>query len=505
MKEQLIKDYEKETHTSFVDSLTGLFNHGIFQILLKEEVKGSQRYGDPFTLAFIDIDSFSSYNKQNNPAIGDQALLKVAKLIRENIREPDIASRYSGDVFAVLLSKTSVQDAYIAVDRIRNSVETHFQGALTVSAGLASCPKEASNKENLIQRAQEALLQAKVRGKNKVCFLEKERKPSTEQKFKILIVDDDSRNVKLLGAVLAPLNYEIFKSYNGAEALSLIKKVNIDLVLLDIMMPDMDGYEVCRRLKQSEATRLISIVMVTALDDLEARIKGIEAGADDFIIKPPNKVELMARINSLLRVNQLNKKLISIENVLISIASAVEAKDVYTQGHTQRVADMAVALGKKKGLSAIETDALRLGGILHDVGKIGVPREILNKPGPLDPDEWEIIKGHPDSAYRICLPLKKTLGPALEAIRHHHEKLDGSGYPDGIKGEDISVLARILAIVDIFDALDTDRSYRKGMPREKTFKILCQEAGEGKLDKGIVEHLIELLNSNDLQGYKMVE
>jgi putative two-component system response regulator len=311
--------------------------------------------------------------------------------------------------------------------------------------------------------------------------------------------------VKLLGAVLAPLNYEIFKSYNGAEALSLIKKVNIDLVLLDIMMPDMDGYEVCRRLKQSEATRLISIVMVTALDDLEARIKGIEAGADDFIIKPPNKVELMARINSLLRVNQLNKKLISIENVLISIASAVEAKDVYTQGHTQRVADMAVALGKKKGLSAIETDALRLGGILHDVGKIGVPREILNKPGPLDPDEWEIIKGHPDSAYRICLPLKKTLGPALEAIRHHHEKLDGSGYPDGIKGEDISVLARILAIVDIFDALDTDRSYRKGMPREKTFKILCQEAGEGKLDKGIVEHLIELLNSNDLQGYKMVE
>lgn len=349
MEEQLEKDYKKETHASYVDSLTGLHNHGIFQILLEEEIKRSQRYADPFTLALIDIDSFSSYNKRHNPAIGDRALKEVAKHIRENIRNPDVASRYSGDVFAVIFPKSSVHEAYTAVDRVRGSVETHTHGALTVSAGLVSCPKEASNKEILILKAQEALLQAKVRGKNKVCFLDEERKSAAEQKFKILIVDDEPRNVKLLGAVLAPFNHEIFKAYNGEEALSVVKKTDIDLVLLDIMMPYMDGYEVCRRLKRSEATRLVPIVMVTA----------------------------------------------------------------------------------------------------------------------------------------------------LEAIRHHHEKIDGSGYPDGIKGEEISILARIMAVVDIFDALDTDRPYRKGMPREKTFKILREEADEGKLDNRIVEHLMETMDRND--------
>jgi putative two-component system response regulator len=494
MKEQLIQAYEKETQASFVDSLTGLFNHGIFQILLKEEIKQSQRYGETFTLAVINIDSFSFYNKQHGTTTGDQALKKVTTVITENLRTPDIAARYSGDEFAVILPKSSSRSAYTALDRIRTAVETQMHGSLTVSIGIAAFPKEASNREALIHKTQEALLQAKIKGKNKVCYLEEENRFDAEQKFKILIVDDDPRNVKLLGAVLAPFNYEIFKAYNGEEALSLIKKVEIDLILLDIMMPVMDGYEVCRRVKKNEATRLIPIVMVTALDDTRARVKGIEAGADDFITKPPNKIELTARINSLLKVNQLNKKLTSIENILISMANAVEAKDVYTQGHTQRVADMAVALGKKMGLSPTEIDSLRLSGILHDVGKIGVPREILNKPGPLDPDEWKIIKHHPAEAYRICLPLQKTLGPALEAIRHHHEKIDGSGYPDGIKGEDISILARIIAVVDIFDALDTDRPYRKGMPREKTFNILCKEANEGKLDKKIVAHLMEMLD-----------
>jgi len=496
MKEELIKEYEKETHAPFVDSLTSLFNHGIFQILLKEEVNRSQRYGDTFTLAFINIDSFSLYNKQHDAAIADQAIQKVTKFIRENLRNPDVAARYSGDEFAIILPKSSIHSAYTALERIRSEVETHTRGTLTVSIGLASFPKQASNQENLIIKAQEALLQAKLRGKNKVCFLEEEEEESgPEQKFKILIVDDDPRNVKLLEALLSPFNHEIFKAYNGQDALSLIKKVEIDLILLDIMMPEMDGYEVCRRLKRNEVTRLIPIIMLTALDDTKARVQGIEVGANDFITKPPNKTELIARINSLLKVNLLNKKMTSIENILISMANAIESKDVYTQGHTQRVSDIAVALGKKMGLSKIEIDALRLSGILHDVGKIGVPEGILNKAGPLDPNEWNIIKQHPAESYRICLPLKKTLGPALEAIRHHHEKIDGSGYPDGLKGEDISTLARILAVVDIFDALDTDRAYRKKMPREKTFKLLYKEAEEGKIDKKIVVHLKEMLDA----------
>ena len=308
------------------------------------------------------------------------------------------------------------------------------------------------------------------------------------------MVDDEPLNVKLLDALLRPLNYEVLKASNGEEALSIVKKVDLDLILLDIMMPGMDGYEVCRRLKGSEPTRLVPVIMVTALDDVESKIKGIEAGADDFLTKPPNKTELLARTRSLIKLKRLNSNLASIENVLFSLANTVEAKDTYTQGHVERVSNMAVSLGKKLGMTGRELEALRFGGVLHDIGKIAVPGKILNKPGPLDPDEWDVMKSHAYEGCKICLPLMKNLGPALEVIRHHHEKLDGSGYPDGLKGDEISVAARVMGVVDIYDALITDRPYRKGMSKEKALGILRQEADEGKLDKKVVEYLVELVN-----------
>ncbi len=465
--------------------------HGVFQIILEREVKAYQRYGESFCLALLDVDSFSCYNKIHGPGKGDLALKKVAAILQQEIRHPDAAARFSGDVFALILRKSRINDSRTALERIRHSVEVKTRGEITISAGIACCPTNATTGEGLILKAREALLQAKVAGKNRICsFKEKTRK--TEEKFNLLLVDDEPLNLILMEAMLRPFNHEIIKASNGEEALSLINKVNVDLILLDVMMPGMNGYEVCRRLKQREETRLIPIIMLTALDRIEDRIRGIEAGVNDFITKPPNKIELTARVESLLRVHELNKKMTSIENVIISMANAVEAKDAYTQGHIHRVASMAVNLGRKMGLCPKDTDALWLSGILHDIGKIGVPREILNKPGRLDPDEWATIKRHPDMGYKICLPLKRTLGPALEAIRHHHEKLDGSGYPDGIRGEDISVLARIMAVVDIFDALNTDRPYRKGMPREKSFEILVQEAEEGKLDREIVQCFIEM-------------
>jgi putative two-component system response regulator len=246
-------------------------------------------------------------------------------------------------------------------------------------------------------------------------------------------------------------------------------------------------------LKASEATRLIPVVLLTDLDDRESKIKGIESDADDFITKPPNKMELLARTKSLIKLKRLNDKLASIENVLFSLAKTVEAKDEYTQGHVERVSKLAIALGKKMGLSEREMEALRYGGILHDIGKIGIPGDILNKPGPLNDGEWEVMKNHPVAGYNICLPLKKNLGAALEVIRHHHEKLDGSGYPDGIKNEEISTAARIMAVVDIYDALVTDRPYRKGMPLEKAVEILKQEASNQKLDPAVVKYLIEFV------------
>jgi len=173
------------------------------------------------------------------------------------------------------------------------------------------------------------------------------------------------------------------------------------------------------------------------------------------------------------------------------LANAVEAKDAYTQGHVERVSSLALAIGRKMGLWEREIEALRYGGVLHDIGKIAISEAILNKPGPLDPKEWEIMKGHTEAGQRICLPLKKNLGRALNVIQHHHEKLDGSGYPHGLKGEEIPIEARIMAVVDIYDALVTDRSYRKKMEKEKAFEILRQKVREGKLDKKVVELLIE--------------
>lgn len=490
---QLQEDYQKEIHAPFTDSLTGLYTHGFFQVSLDREIKRSRRYGLAFTIGLIDIDFFSAYNKRLGHLQGDRMLKDLAGLILQKVRKADLAARYSGDVFTVIFINSDAQSAREAAERIRQSVEKAYDGAITISVGLSAFPKDARNGESLIHRAQGALAQAKISGKNRVYFFKEEKMPMDGQKSRILVVDDDPGNLKLLDALLLPLNYEVIKAFNGEEALSILNKIDVDLILLDILMPGMDGYEVCRRLKGNDSTRLIPVVMITTLDDIESKIRSIEAGAEDFITKPPNKLELLARVKSLIKVKKLNSNLTSIENVLISMANAVESKDPYTKGHILRVSNLAVALGKRKGLSMADIEALRLGGILHDIGKIGIPQEILSKTVPLTSDEWEIMKGHADKSYMISLPLKKTLGPALEAIRYHHERLDGSGYPVGLKGDEISPVARIMAIVDYYDGLLTDRPYRERMSHQEALAILRQEAREGKLDEEIVEYLLEIV------------
>ena len=492
MVKQLLEDYEKETNAPFTDSLTGLFNHGFFQISLDKEVKTSQRYGDVFTLCLINIDSFSLYNRKNGVLQGDRVLKEISNIINDNIRQTDVAARYSGDTFAIILTKSDARSSFIPIERIRTTVEELEDGKLTISAGLASCPRDAATKEVLIQKAEEALMRSKVKGKNRVTFFQEAYRPSGEEKSTILVVDDENENILSMEKLLTPLACDVVNAHSGDDALSVVNKVDVDLILLDAIMPEMDGYEVCRRLKSIEITRLIPIVMVTDSHDKKAKIQGIEAGADDLITKPLNKVEVIARVRSLLQVNTLNKKLTSIENVLMSLANAVEANDQYTQGHTSRVSDRAMILGKRLGLTKREIDALRLGGVLHDIGKIGIPHSILNKPGSLNSEEWKHIKGHPETGYKICLPLKDTLGPALDIIRHHHEKIDGSGYPDGLRGEEISILARIMAVCDIYDALITDRPYRRAMAKKDAKNILHQEADDGKLDKDVVRQFMDM-------------
>jgi len=439
MDEKLKAYYERESGAPFTDSLTGLFNYGFFQISLEREIKRSQRYGSSFTLALIDIDSLSDFNRHHGPVQGDRMLKEIGAQTIKNIRQVDLAARYSDDELAVVVTESDTQSALVVLERIRQAVEKMSDGDLTISVGFVSFPSDATDEQGLIQKAEEALEKAKIRGKNRIYVFEKESNPMDGVAPRILVVDDEPLNVELLEALLSSLNYEVVKAFNGEDALSIVREVDVDLILLDLMMPDMDGYEVCRRIKGSKDTRLIPVVIVTALDDMEAKVRGIEAGADDFLTKHPDKVELLARIKSLIKVKALNNNLTSIENVLFSLASTVEAKDAYTQRHVERVSDLALAIGRKMGLSAREIEFLRYGGILHDIGKIVVPGNILNKPDSLDPEEMEIMKSHPDLGYKIALPLKKNLGPALEVIRHHHEKMDGSGYPDGLRGEEIWV------------------------------------------------------------------
>ena len=490
MSNPLSHQYEQENGVPFRDSLTELFTHGVFQMALEREVKRAERTGKAFALALIDIDWFAFYNKRFGHGRGDQRLKAVADVIVSNIREADMAARYSGDVFGILFPELANTSALQAIERIRAGMKDLGRPEVTISVGLATFPQDGQTREDLLQKVADGLQKAKSRGKNQVYHFKNDVPEEEAQQARVLIVDDSDLNLKLLAGMLQPLKYEVLQAQDGEQALNLAAKHDFDLVLLDVMMPGMDGFEVCRRLKDSERTRMLPIILVTALDDLDSRIKGIEAGADDFITKPPNKLELLARTKSLIKIKRLNKNLASIENVLFSLAKAVEAKDAYTQGHVERVSSMSQALGRKMNLTAEEMEALRFGGILHDVGKIGIPNAVINKPGPLDDEEWAQMRSHPEVGYQICLPLEKTLGPALEVIRHHHEKLDGSGYPDGLAGDDITTVARIMAVADIYDALVTDRAYRKGMPKALAFKILRKEVAEGKLDQQVVEELV---------------
>ena len=495
MEIDIAKEYEAETGATYTDALTGLYNHGFFQVQLEREIDRSHRYGESFAVALLDIDGFEHYNKSHGPVKGDRLLRDVGDIIRKNIRKVDFPARFSGDQFHLILAKSGVNAAFRSAERIIDAVAEHFKGTVTVSIGIAVFPEDAQTRDKLLKSVSEALVHAKLKGKNTVHAMVRPGDTKTvAPESCILIVDDDPTNLKLLEAFLIPLKCRVIKAENGLDALGIINRTSVDLVLCDVMMPEMDGYDVCRKLKGDETTRLIPVVLVTALDDIEAKIRGIEAGADDFLTKPPNKMELMARARSLLNIKKLNDNLTSIEFVLFSMANAVEEKDRYTQGHINRVSHVAMAIGKQMGLGDMDIRALKFGGALHDIGKIGVPNRILNKPGPLDDDEWQVMKKHPEAGYQICLPLKNSLGPALDIILQHHEKLDGSGYPAGLTENDISMVARIMAVADIYDALVTDRPYRKAMPFEKAVAIINQDAANKKLDATVVRHLWEILD-----------
>lgn len=314
---------------------------------------------------------------------------------------------------------------------------------------------------------------------------------------RILIVDDMPENLDILAGLLEPEGYSVFTARDGQEAVEMALADPPDLVLMDVSMPRMTGLEACRQLKADVRTQLVPVLLITGLGAREDRIDGIAAGCDDFLTKPVDFEQLIARTRSALRTKALVDQLEQAENVLVSLATALDAKDPYTRGHSERVANYAEALGAAVGLSVDIRRNLKRAGLLHDIGKIGIPLEYLQKPGKLTTEEYEIVKLHPSIGHDICKPLK-TMMPLLDLIRGHHERLDGRGYPDGLKAEQIGLPLRCLTLADIYDALTSDRAYRRALPKELAFKIMREEASLGMWDMSLIDRFSDMVDREGL-------
>src|SRR5215831_1671201 len=321
--------------------------------------------------------------------------------------------------------------------------------------------------------------------------------PAREHAGRVLVVDDVEGNVRLVASVLEPHGYVVSSISDGRSAVGEIHRSHPDLILLDVMMPGLDGFEACRQLKADPETRLIPVVLVTALREPHNRIHGLEAGADDFISKPFNAHELRARVQSLVRLKRHTDDLESADAMILSLALTIEARDASTDGHCQRLAAYACALGTRLGLSDCELITLRRGGFLHDIGKVGIPDAILLKRGPLSPDEYKLMQSHTLIGDRLCGELR-SLRAVRSIVRSHHERLDGSGYPDALEGDAIPLLAQIIGIVDVYDAMTTDRPYRQSTTPWAACEELLREAKRGRHRRDLVDAFVSLVTTGEL-------
>lgn len=325
-----------------------------------------------------------------------------------------------------------------------------------------------------------------------------------QQRGTVLVVEDEPLNAELVSRLLTEDGFTVDVVRDGAAALAAIALRPPDLVLLDWMLPRVTGIEVCERLKSDPTTRLIPVVMLTGLGEREHRLAGIAAGADDFLRKPYDLEELRARVRSLTRLKQYTDELDSAASVITSLALTVEARDASTDGHCQRLARYATALGKSIGVSPEELAALERGGYLHDVGKIGIPDSILLKPGPLTDDERLLMQQHTIIGERLCGNLR-SLASVRPIVRSHHERLDGSGYPDGLRGQGIPLTAQIVGVVDVFDAVTTARPYRGALPVERARDLLLAEVRAGRFSPDLVGAFLRLIDIGRLHGIADLE
>ncbi len=306
----------------------------------------------------------------------------------------------------------------------------------------------------------------------------------------ILIVDDERMGRETIESILDGQGYNLEMAENGLQAIEKARLFQPDVILLDVMMPGMTGFEVCAEIRHDLLTAEIPIIFLTALDDKEAKLQGLQIGGDDYIIKPYDRHELRARLSNITHLNRYRKLLSEREKVeqehlnLLSAydatiagwSHAMELRDEETDGHAQRVTELTLVLARAMGMDDDQLVHMRRGALLHDMGKLGVPDSILQKAGALTPEEWKIMRQHPQYAYDMLSAIE-YLQPALEIPYCHHEKWDGTGYPRGLQGEQIPLSARIFAIADVWDALTSDRPYRLAWDEEMALNYLHAQSG----------------------------
>jgi putative two-component system response regulator len=312
-----------------------------------------------------------------------------------------------------------------------------------------------------------------------------------------LVADDEPLNIEIFTRLLGRLGFDVVSAPDGEIALQMMADAHPDLVLLDVDMPRLDGFDVCRSIKQNPSTRLTPVVLVTALSATQDRIHGIDAGADDFLTKPVVIAELEARIQSLMRVKAYTDGLDSADAVVLSLALTIEARDPYTHGHCERLATYATSLGRKLGLDEATCGILHRGGFLHDIGKIAIPDAILMKRGPLTPAEYARIQQHTTIGDGLCSQLR-SLSDVRAIVRHHHERNDGSGYPDGLARDAIPLPAQIISLVDGYDAMTTDRPYKSRLSSEQAFTELWREVANGWKDAALMESFEAMIREREM-------
>jgi putative two-component system response regulator len=313
----------------------------------------------------------------------------------------------------------------------------------------------------------------------------------------VLVVDDEKGIRSFFGRLLRDNGYEVEFAVDGPSALETVASCRPDVVLLDVNIPEMNGFEVCRRLRQDAATRLTPVIIVTSLNAREERVAGLEAGADDFLTKPVDTAELLARVRSAARLKQYTDDLDSASSIIMTLATMIEARDGYCEGHCSRMANYATSLGRKLNLGDADLQTLYRGGFMHDIGMLAIPDAVLRRQGQLEPNEYELVKSHTVIGDRLCSTLR-SLQSVRPIVRHHHERLDGSGYPDGLRGNQIPLLAQIIGLVDVYEAVTTLSPYQKPKQPEEAIELLRSHVAKGWRQAPLVEALAAIVQRSSV-------